>query len=361
MFKRFFLTLTQTILFFLLSLNIVSAQSDVVVVSKAITGPLFVADDVVLVSEDVSGAVFAAGSSVTIAGNVSQDVVAAGGTIRITGQVDQDVYAAGGSVFIDGVVKGNVIVAGGEVQLGPQAQVGGAMMSAGERLGIGGRVMGPLYAGGQNINLNGSVAQDVKVGGEKLVLGSAASIGGTLTGELSEWSGVEVASVAGGTKLHKIETRAAKKETSWGGKIAKSFYRFAWRTVTISFVLFLVPQVLRRGTALLQKESTRVFMTGVVVVFGLPFLMLALTLTIIGVPLAVLAILAYLILLLLAWMIPSFWVGRRLLPDENEYIQGILGVAIIVVLSMIPIVGALFQLVLAAFGVGALVLLVKQK
>lgn len=359
MFKRFFLTLTQTILFFLLSLQGVQAVSDQVV--PVVTGPLFVADDVVLVSEDVSGAVFAAGSSVTVSGNVTQDVVAAGGTIRITGQVDQDVYAAGGSVFIDGVVKGNVIVAGGEVHLGPQAQVDGAMISAGERLGFGGQIRGPLYAGGRTIQLNGEVGQDAKIGAEQLTLGPAAMVGGNLSGELVQWSGVETASIAGSTNLHKVEPREQKKEMAWGGRVAKNFFRFAWRSFAIGFALFFVPQLLNEGVALFQKESTQVFLAGVVVVFGLPFGLVALTLTVVGVPLAFLAILAYLILLLLAWMIPSFWVGKRLLPDQNEYVQAILGVAVIVVLSMIPVVGALFQLVLAAFGVGSLVLLAKQK
>ncbi len=356
MFKRFLLVVSQITLLFLFTAQIVAAQEDQPAAKK---GPIFAADDEVRIEDNVNGAVFAAGGSVTVDGNVTQDVVIAGGTIRINGQVDQDVYAAGGSVFIDGTVKGNVIVAGGEVQLGPNAQVEGTMISAGERLGLGGNILGGLYAGGQNIRLNGLVGEDVYVGGERLLLGSEASIGGNLTGELSEWTGTEIASIAGQTDIKKIDVNREEKAATLGGKVAKAMYRFLWRSFVLAAAIFLVPQLLNKAVTQMQTQTTSTLVTGVMVVFGLPFLLVVLMLTIIGILPAVLGWLAYFGLLLLAWVVPSLWAGRRLLPGQNEYVQAILGVAVIVALSMIPFAGALVQLVLAAFGVGALVRVVK--
>ena len=344
---------------FVISTQVVVAQTEVVE-ETYVQGPYFASNDIVLIEDNVDGAVYAAGGTVTVAGNVTQDVVAAGGTIRISGVVDQDVYVAGGSVFIDGVVKGNVIAAGGDVQLGPDAEVGGSVMTAGERLGFAGKMMGPLFAGGRTIRLDGSVDRDVSVAGEDLQLGTDALIGGNLSGELNEWTGENVASVAGSTHLKKVEVKTAEKKYSLGGELAKAVFKFLWRGFVVVFTLFFVPQFIDKSVKQVQKQFPSVFMTGVVVVFGLPFLMVVLVLTILGIPIAILMLLAYIILLMLAWLIPSVWAGRKLLPGQNEYVQALLGVAVIIAVTMIPVVGALVKLVLAAFGVGALVVALKK-
>jgi len=72
------------------------------------------------------------GSSLTIKkGEVARDVVVFSGSLRVEGQVIGDAVAVGGSAWIDGEVTGDVTAVGGSVHLGPEAQVLGDVNAIG--------------------------------------------------------------------------------------------------------------------------------------------------------------------------------------------------------------------------------------
>jgi len=75
------------------------------------------------------------GSSTTVeAGEVAHDVVVIGGSVDVEGEVLGDAVAVGGSVEVSGRVTGNVVAVGGGVTLGPHAEVLGDVSSVGGRV-----------------------------------------------------------------------------------------------------------------------------------------------------------------------------------------------------------------------------------
>ncbi|MGE5232724.1 MAG: hypothetical protein ACM3OB_01325 [Acidobacteriota bacterium] len=75
------------------------------------------------------------GSSTTVeAGEVAHDVVVIGGSVDVEGEVLGDAVAVGGSVEVSGRVTGNVVAVGGGVTLGPHAEVLGDVSSIGGRV-----------------------------------------------------------------------------------------------------------------------------------------------------------------------------------------------------------------------------------
>lgn len=370
MVKRFLLSISLLITAFFVSLSTASAQSPLPSASPApimmmeaalVKGPTFMAEENLVLAEHYAGPVFAAGGNITMSGEVDQDLVVAGGTIRVTGTVSGDVYAVGGTILIDGNVKGNVITAGGEVQVAPTAEIGGTLITGTERLSFAGRMMGPLYAGANRLFLNGQIGGDVWAGGETLELGQAASIAGNLRAQVGQpYSPDPDATVAGTTDVQQ-QTRPEKPERRFqAGLLGKALFQTGWRFALLALGLFFVPAVLHAGVERLTHNSAEAFLSGIVTLIGLPFLMMVLFVTLIGAPLAGLLFLVYLLVLLTAWVVPSLWVGQRILPGQNEYIQALLGVVIIVALGLLPIVGGLIKLVLAVFGFGVVWKLLRR-
>ena len=379
MLQKLLQTLTLTAIAFFLSLSTVFAQesptgmdateSDTAMMetsTMADKGPLFVANETVLLNEEYAGSVFAAGGTITMSGHVQQDLLVAGGTIHITGQVDQDVYAAGGTVIIEGQVHGNVVAAGGEIQVSPTAQIDGALIAGTERLSLDGLLEGPLYAGGKRIFLNGLIGGDVKVGSDTLELGNNASIAGNLRAEVGQpYTANPDASIAGTTDVQQNLRQSQEKKQEFfkaGSLIWKGFFRVVWRFAFLAVLLLVLPKFMRAGAERLSEQPGGMFITGVVTLIGVPFLLLLVAVTIVGFPVAIILGLLYLVSLLTAWTIPSLWVGQRILPEQNQYLQALLGVAVVVVLGLIPLVGGLVKLMVLTLGLGTtLSLLAKNR
>ncbi len=75
------------------------------------------------------------GSTVRVGrGEVTYDIVAIGGGVKVDGEVRGDAVSIGGGAKIDGRVTGEVVAIGGDVELGPEAEVLGDIVSVGGRV-----------------------------------------------------------------------------------------------------------------------------------------------------------------------------------------------------------------------------------
>lgn len=344
------------------SLEVQEFQLETADSENVVDGPTFIAEETPNLTGTYTGPVFVAGGSVTFSGEVQQDLIVAGGTVRITGQVGQDVYAAGGTVMIDGQVGGNVIAAGGEVQMGPASSIGGSMIAGSERLILDGALSGPLYAGASRLLLNGSIGGDAWVGGETLELGDQASISGDLRAEVRQPFELNPrASIAGTTEVDENLQPIKSEPKKFENRIWGFLFRVGWRFILLAVVLYSLPGLLKNSTKLLDDQTGRVFMNGLLALIGLPFVMMLIAMTFIGLPLAGLTFLVYLFILLTAWLVPSMWAGQKILPGQNTYLQALIGVAVVVAVSMLPVLGALIQLIIAVFGFGVIVSWLKSR
>ena len=343
------------------SLEVQEFQLETADSENVVDGPTFIAEETPNLTGTYTGPVFVAGGSVTFSGEVQQDLIVAGGTVRITGQVGQDVYAAGGTVMIDGQVGGNVIAAGGEVQMGPASSIGGSMIAGSERLILDGALSGPLYAGASRLLLNGSIGVDAWVGGETLELGDQASIGGDLRAEVRQpFEQNPSASVAGTTEVDEKLQPVKTDESKLTSKIWGFLYRVSWRFILLAVALYALPGLIKGSVERLNSQMGSIFMSGLLALIGLPFVMLLLAITFIGLPLAGLTFLAYLFVLLTAWLIPSMWAGQKILPNQNVYLQALVGVIVVVAVSMLPVIGALAGLIIAVLGFGLVINLIRK-
>jgi hypothetical protein len=138
-------------LFGVLTVGIVLAQGD------QLGGKLLTGSDVTIpANETVDHDIYAFGGTITSNGTINGDIVAAGGNIDVNGPVEGDVLATGGRVRINGPVSGDVRAAGGEVTIA--GDVAEDVLVAAGQATIGGQIGEDLIASSGQLSLTGSVA-----------------------------------------------------------------------------------------------------------------------------------------------------------------------------------------------------------
>jgi len=334
-------------------------------VEREAGGDRFSAGGSVSVTAPVAADLLAAGGNVDIDTKVGGDVIATGGDVRIKGDIDSGVFAAGGQLRLNAAVKRSVRVAGGEVEIGPKAQLGGNLSVAGGHVRIEGPVFGYVQAAGGDVTLDSAVGGDVWATGGRLTLGPNARIGGKVHyathGELTQ---NPAAVVKGGVERVDFETAwpRAHKQPQHSG--------FGWVWVVGLMVLAAVligvaPSLTATASDVLKRRPWFALLVGFIVLVCVPIAGIILLATVIGIPLALLVLLAYPILLLLGYELTAIgigdWAMQRFAADRaRSWVWRALAAAVVVLLiallARVPFLGGIVAFLTLLFGLGALAL-----
>lgn len=374
------------LLLVVLSLAPAWAAEDLQVYSGQVERDIFTGGANVEVDAEVRGDVFAAGGSVRLAGAVAQDVflaggritlgsvvggdaILAGGVITVPGEVGDSLIAGAGSITLDGPVAGKVILAGGQIDIGPQSVVGGQAVLTGGQVVLHGRIAGNLRVSGGRVVILGRVDGDIDANAEKLVLGPDAVVGGSVT--LKGPNPPEIADsaqVAGDiTHTQRMGLQAVKPVAmAWAATLAVMPFFFCF--LLGAAVLLIAPAYAERLTARLRGQPLPSFGLGVLLAFGIPVLLLALMVTIIGIPIAILGGALYILLAmaglpLAALALSGRWSMRPGLPVSRAKAVGVYALTLlgVFVIALVPFLGFLALWVLWSAGIGAGVLALRAR
>ena len=342
--------------------------------------------------ETIEGSYYTAGNNITIDGLVKGDVICAGQSININGEVQGDVICAGQSININGKVDGNVRVLSNVVnvngQIGKNLMLGAATLNTSASSTIGGealigaavadlhgRINGDLSAAGANINLAGTVVKNVLLRldnknskNSNLVILDSGYVGGNLT-----YTSANDATISGKARVvgkidHKLPSvrnvNPAGEAAGW--LLGRIYSIFA--AIIIGLVLIgLWGKQLKVLTDQMLKRIGPSIGWGAVILIITPVICLLLLITLIGIPLAILMGLIYIIMLWLSKILVGILVGRTILArwwkpkQENLLIALSIGVLICWLLFSIPFIGWLFALAAMLWGLGGLFLYFKQQ
>lgn len=322
------------------------------------------------------------GASVEVpAGEViSGDYLCAGASVVIDGTIEGNLTAYGASVVVNGEVKGDVkISAGSIVIMGPVG--GNADLSAGAIV-IDANVGGDLTAGAGSIKCRGNISGDAFLSAGQVDL--AAVIGGTAT--LNGVVNVQPETVINGnlyyssqTELHIADGAIIKGEQiiqvpeeekfNWAGYVFNKLWFFVALFLIGLFLFVFNKTGYRQVVTDLVQKPFKDLLFGLCVFVIMPIFALVLIVTIVGLPLGIILLLAYLILLLLTLVLSATFLGERILILLTKKKTGVihlllallLGSFIFVLLTCIPYVAWLFYLLAFFLGMGVLWHLYLQK
>lgn len=363
-------------------------NKDSVYVAKeeVISSNFFAAGSSITIDGKVQGDVYCAGRSIVINGFIDGDVICAGQSITINGEVKGNLRLAGSSVTINGKVARNVMVAGSDISLGSKAEVGWDMMFAGAFMDIRGNVKRDLEGVGQKMVIGGTLGRDATLfSGKKnsvknendqeknpaITIAKTAVINGNLSYTAPSDAMIEEGSVIKGSKTRHDPMMGARDNDK--GALAG----WIWLRVIAIFSALLIGLILvswlkRPIQEIFERMFKKPYVTfgyGLLLIFITPILCLFLFVTVIGIPLALIILVLWLVTLCIAKILTAIVVGQEIMKHRktNEaskhslVVAMVIGVIITYVLFSIPVIGWVLSMIATVLGVGVMWIYGREK
>lgn len=357
-------------------------HNDHLVLSVPVRDDLYVAGGSVNVDAPVTGDLFLAGGQVSVGALVDGDLFAAGGDVRVNGRVSKDARLGGGTVIVSNNIGEDLLVAGGQITIDKNVRVQGDLVVSGGNVVVHGAVTGDVrvYAGnvlidgpiggdvemmGGNVEFGSVVTGNVVISAERLSVASTASIGKDLR-YWSEGGETKFPRVRGKTTFDSALAHYGNDDAVMGIVALMGMWMLysilSGAAVVLLFVL-ISKRFFADAAGYLRSSPGVAFVSGALYFLLLPVLGVLLCVTVIGIPLGIVAFASLGMTLLLATPLTALTFAKLLEHRGGKHWgkPSLFGVSIILLivlklLCIVPFVGWLVKIVAIAFAVGALLM-----
>ena len=318
------------------------------------------------------GDLYAAGESIRVDGRLAGDLVAGAQRVRVDGQVDGDLFAAartvdlrgpvgdssrvvGDQVTVNAAIVGDLIAGGNRLRILDGAVIRGGVAAAASSVELDGVVEENLYVAAGEIIVRGTVRGDATVIADRLDLAPGARIEGDLDYRTRIPLSAEAAALVGG------EVRYQEPVDDDDGGVLF----WGWQTGAAMFAGLLAVALFRRGVGQLVAAVAGEPTLGALLGFGafliVPVGAAAVMVTVVGLPVGIIAVLLFGMAVYVAKLPIAVWAGEQLLAragstEPSPYAAMAVGILVLYLLFAIPWLGGLFWLVATCLGLGAMVL-----
>ncbi len=368
------LLILAAILIPLWGLKAAADKNGLVLVStdEIITGNLIAAGENVLIDGTISGDLITASQSLTVNGRVEGDIIAIAQNIDINGEVGGNIRVAGNNVNINSVITRNLNAFGSNVMISNNTRVGWDAILGGANVVVKGNINGFLDLYAQEASLNGKIGKNARIKiyntnqNSSLNITKEAAINGDLDYSANTKASIDSqATISGQTNYRYLEIK--KHEKTWPNWAWSRLFAFL-STIIIGLVLvFILPKNSAAIIKLISSKPGKAVITGGIITLATPLLLLLLTMTIIGFPLALIIFLVVLAGILLATATSSLLLGDlifKLIFKKNFtslFWPLTLGAFILTLSFSLPYFGWLISLAAIWFGLGGIMLYVSNQ
>jgi len=282
-----------------------------------------------------------------------------GGAVTIKGEVKNDIRAIGGMVTIDGKVGQNVTAVGGTVTLGSDADVDGGLIVVGGTLANLGNVDGDVLAYGDKLTLAGRVGGNTTANVQIVNVAKTAILDGGLNYTSDKEASVSAAAKILGpisrTPTGKALTQVVPRT---GRRVIFDFNLLSYLSMLfLGLVLLrLAPRQVLAVSKLIGEQPWRGLGLGLLGLVVTPLAVVILLFSIIGVPLALILSVAYILMITTSSLFSGLFLGQKVFDlvnlKENRYAMLAVGLLALQLILALPTVGGLarFLSILAATG-----------
>lgn len=346
--------------------NVRSGDAPIVSSGEVIDGTLYTAGQTVKVAGTVEGDVFCAGMNVDISGTVEGDVLCAAQNITVSGHVLGDIRLAGQTVSVSGKVDGSATMAGMALETKTSAIIGRDLTAGGQSVVLDGKVNRDALVGSQTFASNATIFRNLDVSGDNITLQNGATVGGNFV-----YTSVNNATVSGavitGTTSHNYPETQQKAQVNLAGMYAVSLaFSFLSFAVLGGVLLLVSPRLMVAAPDSIRKSPFATFGLGLVALFLIPIVSVALLITVIGVPLAFLLMACWFVGLMVSTVFTAKTIGD-IIVEKLKWAEGaksflaiMLGLFILFLIGLIPVVGPIIMFVAVVWGMGALLYVIGK-
>ncbi|MBQ6324263.1 MAG: hypothetical protein IJI22_05485 [Bacilli bacterium] len=317
----------------------------------------FYSGDDLLIEKNIDSTTFMAGRDVEISSEINGASFIAGNNLKLASHQDH-IFAAGRNINLESLVTKDAFLAGQTITI--ETSEIRDLYAAGETIRIDSNIGRNANLAGGTVTINSEIAGDVTVAADTIKIGNEAVITGTL--KYPDTANINIAETA----------QVGNKETYKGVEVEKPSFADVFKTHLTSFLSLLLI-----GLLLLWKSKTfnkiekleqgvdNVFKNvgkGFLFLIALPAGAILLLITVIGIPLSLISLVAYIVLIYLSTIAAAYYLGNTLLKEKvtNKYILLTLSLLGIYILKLIPVVGSLVGFIALCLGLGIFMTLLSK-
>lgn len=328
---------------------------------QEIGGDLYLLAGSVTSAGPVQGDIVTAGGNVLLDSTVEGDVLVGGGTVTVLGTVGDDVRVIGGNITVNSSVGGDVVVAGGQVQISGK-NIGGDLAVAAGTVTLTAPVAGNVRIRAGEVFLGSQIQGSVDITAEKIVLGNDATIGGDFMYSSSKEAQFSESQVGGQvlfTPIVRAEKRAGTPQGIWAILSVWVLLKFLMMFIAAVLIGLWLKKYSQDMVTHVIKQPMRELGRGFVTLIILPVASVLLLVTIVGIPLGILGMIALVGLSLVAALATPIVVGGMINgwikknPTDITWLSILVGVIVYMLLGLIPIIGWIAKFIIFLMTLGA--------
>lgn len=338
---------------------------------EIISGNLLAYSKNIIIDGVVSGDLIVATSNLNVSGRVEGDIIALAQDISIDGEVGGNIRVVANSVSINSVVARNVNAFGSQVVIGDKSKIGWDLIVGSVNSTVRGIVSGGVNIYGNSIFVSAKVGEHANFRvynnkeNEGLQLDKTATINGNLNYRSSKNITLSNSSVVSGEINHtKFKSSNKLSDNNWWWTRLFSILSLLFIGLII---VSLAPKYSRNVMFQFKQSPTRSILWGLIIFLILPPLFILSTLTIIGIPLALVLLSLWLVSIFVGQSLSALILGDVLIKKvlavnyHSLFWPLLLGVIIISLLFSIPWFGWILNLLSIWLGLGSILLYVNNK
>ena len=320
---------------------------------------------------------------------VEENLYVGGTIVEIDGVVDGDLFIGAESITITGTITGDLYAAGNSLEISDSANIYGSAYLAGQSINVKGDILKNLFTAGAITNISGNIGKDLTIfSGTSTVSGaitedvrvfaSKSTISDYVKGEVlvyADSSTVDEELITGEvyehTDLDKNVSFDTKVIDNINLHINKTFWEINIFSTLIGFISMYIVGVILIYLApvkTLQIEKKVIgstqdflfsFLIGLAITVLLPLPLIMLSLTIVGIPLAILicSVLFFISIFGTIWVESA--IGHKILSSTNKrdpkrLLSLLVGRGLTTVVKFIPIVRGIYKMILSMTALGAI-------
>jgi len=300
--------------------------------------------------------------TVLLSGQLENDVWALGNTISLTGDIQDHARLLARIITVNGSVSNNSIFAGNSIHLTQTARMGRDVLVLGENVIMEGNVDGNLIIFCKSVTLAGKCAGNVRMAAGDIVVLPQTQITGDLIYSSPAELVLDKGVVLRGRLIREAEeiSKAERKPLiSWPSLLLQSWL-FTGALCVGALMMFLFPVFLNESAAQIQTSTWKCMAVGFVAVCLVPMACFFLAISLIGLPLALLTALTFIVLSYLCKISVALVIGtlitRRKLQGPRMFPVMGLGLVLLYAAAGSGLAGSIVSFLIICLGLGGIIL-----
>lgn len=336
-----------------------------VAANETIDDTLVVFADSVSISGTVTGDLIAFARNVDIQGTVQGNVIGFAQRIEVPGNVGGDIFGFGQSVRTDGQIERNFWGFGQTVTIGRSARLNHNALIFANNAYINGEVGRDAMVYATALDVSSRIGRDLLFHGVGLAVHPPSIIGRDLDSIMKSAKMVQIDSgvTIGGKKKVELEEAVSSQYLKFGFYIKQAF-RLGGGFFMGLLLYWLIP-----GMRRFSLSTVRTLLTsggiGFLVAAATPIAAIILAITLIGIPVALLLAILWLLGLYMSKVVVAKCIGSAILGERRDGLASTLlsllvGMVIVIVAVNLPYIGGILNFLLMLIGFGGLIIAIYR-